>query len=300
MMMNKPLVLGTAGLGGVWGAVDPAHSITTVLAALEYGVDGIDTAPAYGDAEAYVGAALRQWKGTMPMLSSKVGRLKSYAADEGHYDYTPEGMTRSVGESLQTLGVSCLDTLFIHDPQAIPVAEVERVMTTLAGFRDRGWVQRLGVGGNWPVWMKKYLDEGWFDVMMEYNRVNACCTEGLTDSLPYCMQHGLQYFVASPLNMGLLGRCIRQFREMRPAWLEEDKLMTAARLEQLAGDAGLTLPAMAHRFLLSLPYSFTIVIGASDTTELENTWSDFASGPLPEQLMQQVLSCISDKKQGDV
>jgi len=131
-------VLGTAGLGGVWGEVDPQESVDTILTALEAGIHAIDTAPAYGDAEMYVGEALRLWPGKRPQLSTKVGRLKSYAADEGRYDYSLAGMQRSVEQSLETLGVSQLDILFLHDPDAINPAEIENVIGSLQTFKVKG------------------------------------------------------------------------------------------------------------------------------------------------------------------
>src|SRR5438128_357161 len=105
-MFNERAVLGTAGLGGVWGKVHPTESVDTLLQALESGVNAIDTAPAYGDAETYLGKALHEWHGPKPQISSKVGRLKSFAADEGRYDFSEQGMQRSIEQSLETIGIS--------------------------------------------------------------------------------------------------------------------------------------------------------------------------------------------------
>ena len=95
-MHKERCVLGTVGLGGIWGKVSPEESVNTLLKALENGIQAIDTAPAYGDAETYVGKALRLWPGENPQISSKVGRLKGYAADEGNYDFSNAVMQKSV------------------------------------------------------------------------------------------------------------------------------------------------------------------------------------------------------------
>src|SRR5688572_13922057 len=89
-------VLGTAGLGGVWGRVDPEESVRTILTSLECGISAIDTAPAYGNAEEFIGKALQQWRGPQPAVSTKVGRLKTFAADDGRYDYSVKGMQSSL------------------------------------------------------------------------------------------------------------------------------------------------------------------------------------------------------------
>lgn len=294
-MGRKRLILGTAGLGGVWGQVDPEQSIATILAALEDGISAIDTAPAYGDAEQYLGKALQQWSGQIPAISSKVGRLKSYAADEGVYDYTDKGMKGSVENSLQTLGVPALDILFLHDPGAIRPEEGERIVSTLLQFKEQGWAKRLGVGGNWPAWLKPYLDAGVFEIVMEFNRLNASNVEALKDSLPFCVSKNIQYYAASPLNMGLLGRCIGSFKQMKPEWLPGSALDIACLLEQVAAKHQLPLPEMAHRFLLSLPYSFNIVLGPSNKKELEASIGDFNKGPLSEAILNEILNCNSGK-----
>ena len=69
-------ILGTAGLGGIWGVIDQEESVRTILLALENGIEALDTAPAYADAEEIVGTALGKWRGNLPAISTKVGRLK--------------------------------------------------------------------------------------------------------------------------------------------------------------------------------------------------------------------------------
>ncbi|HZI24643.1 MAG TPA: aldo/keto reductase, partial [Chryseolinea sp.] len=90
------LVLGTSGLGGVWGPVNEDESVKAILSALENRIFSIDTAPSYANAEAIVGEALKHWKGVRPHLSTKVGRLKAYDAHTTHTDYSDEGIRRSL------------------------------------------------------------------------------------------------------------------------------------------------------------------------------------------------------------
>ncbi len=71
------LVLGTSGLGGVWGPVDEKESIKAILYALEQGVEVIDTAPSYNKAQEYLGKALQRWNGKRPFISTKIGRLQA-------------------------------------------------------------------------------------------------------------------------------------------------------------------------------------------------------------------------------
>ncbi|MEO7049567.1 MAG: aldo/keto reductase, partial [Ferruginibacter sp.] len=192
-------VLGTTGLGGVWGKIDPEESVKAILIAMEKGITCVDTAPAYGDAESFVGAALKQWEGKKPLISTKVGRLKSYSATEGRYDYSDDGMEKSVEDSLKALGIPYVDILFLHEPDAMPQKNAERILEKLTQLKKGGYTNKIGVGGNSPDWFKKYITSDGFDVVMEYNRLNVCCTDALYSSMPDCKSKGIDFYVASPL-----------------------------------------------------------------------------------------------------
>lgn len=134
------LVYGTSGLGGVWGEVKPKDSVDALLYALEHGISVIDTAPSYANAEHYVGLALREWKGKKPFVSTKIGRLKGKDAFETKLDYSEDGLKRSLHNSLTTLGLDKIDLLFLHEPQLVPLENIDRILHTLKGFRSEGLV----------------------------------------------------------------------------------------------------------------------------------------------------------------
>lgn len=288
MDLNR-LVLGTAGIGGIWGPVSPEESVETVLLALRSGVAAIDTAPAYAHAESYVGKALREWDGPPPAVSSKAGRLQGFTAYDGRYDYSRDAMFRSVHESLERLGLARLDLLFLHDPAQVPEQDFPSVLATLLALKEEGYVRAIGLGGNPPAWVRPWLEQGVFDTLMEFNRLNACCTPALDTSLPENLQRGLRYFAASPLHMGVLGSAFTAFSEAPPLWLPAGTVAAARYLKTLADESGLTLQSLAHRFLLSVPHTFNIVIGPSDRAELADTLGDFAKGPLPRDLYEHIL-----------
>lgn len=283
-------VLGTAALGGTWGKVDSDELIKAILMALENGIKCIDTAPAYGDAEDYVSIALSRWNGPMPQLSTKVGRLKSYEADQGFYDYSDEGMERSVMNSLKTLNVPAIDILFLHDPLAIPGSEVERVLAQLMNFKKKGYAKKLGVGGNVHHIFEKYNFGSSFDVAMEFNRLDACCWEALDTSFPFYQLRGMEFYAASPLHMGLLGDKFEKYAASPPAWLEKGCVEKVRKVKAIADKYALPLRSLAHRFLLSLKRDFRIVIGASGSFQLRQTIADISQGPLPESIMEEIMN----------
>lgn len=282
-------VLGTAGLGGIWGKIDREESIRTILMALENGIASIDTAPAYGDAEELVGIALRRWQGPMPIISTKAGRLKSYAANEGVYDYSSEGMEKSVVNSLQALGVPAIDILFLHDPSAIPHDEIESVLAQLTKFK-KGYTKRIGVGVNEREQFMKYTTGETFDVIMEFNCLDACNWDAFDTSFPFYQSNVLELYIGSPLHMGLLGNRFEQYVVSPPAWLDIDSIERAKLVKQIADKHHLQLHSLAHRFLLSVRKNFKIVIGPSDTYQLRETIADIRQGPLPGDIFEEIMN----------
>lgn len=299
MHLNR-LVLGTVGLGGVWGSIDPEESVQTILCALQNGVGAIDTAPAYGDAEMYVGKALSQWQGPKPRLSTKVGRLKGFSATEGRYDYSADGMMRSVELSLATLGVPAVDILFLHDPAHMNVSEAGRVVETLLAIKEQGYAAKIGLGGNPPEWFRPYIEAGVFEVLMEFNKLNACNTRALVEYLPFCEQRQIEYYAASPLFMGLLGNRFDDFTTDPPVWISHETVEIATWVNSMAVANNMSLHELAHRFLLSLPFSFQIVIGASNLNQLQQTLADFNNGPLEPGLVEKIMNYADKKMNADV
>jgi aryl-alcohol dehydrogenase-like predicted oxidoreductase len=289
-------VLGTAGLGGVLGKVDPTESVNTILTALEAGIQAIDTAPAYADAETYVGEALRLWPGEKPQISTKAGRLKGVELDKGSYDYSYEGMLRSVENSLKTLGISQLHILFLHDPEAIDPAEIGSVIESLQTFKAKGLTKKIGIGGNPPQWLLPYLKPEIVDVLMEFNKLNACYAVALEENLPFCIQNNIEYFTASPLNMGLLGSNYENFTTNRPNWLDVKFVEAAIRTKKIADKYGMPLHTLAHRFLLTIPQQFQIVIGASNRQQLKDTLHDFDEGALPDNIFSDLMNNLYKKE----
>lgn len=288
-------ILGTAGLGGVWNPVNHETSIATILKALDAGMMAIDTAPAYADAEMLAGRALRQWRGARPHISTKVGRLKSYASDKGIYDYSAKTMAASVQQSLETLGVSCVDVLFLHEPDAVPATEIDQAVEQMIGFKQKGYAKKIGLGGNCPSSFQKYVDAGIFEVAMEYNRLNACCVDALNTTLPAYIKKGMSYWAASPLHMGLLGRRFHSFTANRPDWLPQNHIDNAMAVNKMAAENNLSLSALALRFLQNIPYEINIVIGPSNLQEFNDCLINMVDGPLEEGIYNKIINRLQEK-----
>ncbi|MBW7893768.1 MAG: aldo/keto reductase [Opitutaceae bacterium] len=282
------LALGLAGIGGAWGPVDEAESLATLQLALARGVRVFDAAPSYGMAEQLLGRALAEWRGSRPIVSTKVGRVSSNSAHEEFYDFSSAGLRRSLEGSLRTLGLAQVDLLFVHEPQMVPPAERPRVVANLREFQAAGLTRRLGLAGGFGVEWDGWIESGAFDVVMLFRRLDPCILDGLADDVPRLRRHGMAIYGASPLHMGLLGARHDEFVRERPAWVWGPQIDRAIRLKQVADRHGLPLATLAHRFTYGLAELDRVVIGASNRRELESALNDIDAGPLPVEIFDAV------------
>ena len=288
------LVYGTSGIGGVWGPVQEAESIEALLYALDNGISVFDTAPSYADSELFVGKALQQWKGFKPFVSSKVGRLRGDNAFDMKLDYSYDGMKRSIHNTLDTLGLEYLDLLFLHEPQMVPLNEIERILDNLKTFKADGLTKSLGVGGNPSPAFMQYLTKNNFDVVSGYLRMDACNLDVFAGEIQQYKQEGIAYYAASALHFSLLGnRYEKYIRDgVDGNWITKSDLENAKHIKAIADSLGMSLPTLAQRYLFTINEADRIVMGARNMEQIKGTVADWESGKLSEEIFDRITTVI--------
>ncbi len=276
MMEHTPafgdrLVLGTAGLAGLWGPVDPGESLRTLLMAFEAGILHVDTAPAYAHAESLVGRALKAWTGPRPFVSTKAGKKRSDSPDIAILDYSPEGIRSSVEESLRALGLDVIDLLFLHDPVAMTPDQYEPAIAEMMRLKERGLVRSLGMGGQYAPDFESHAVSGTFTHFMGFNRYNAIRQEANEHVYPTLRGSGVQIWQASPLYMGLLGNKYEDYMARRPEWIPDADFNSAASLHERCIREGMDMTGLALNFVYRSPAIDRMVLGASRPEELSKT-----------------------------
>ena len=230
------LVYGTSGIGGVWGPVNESESIEALLFALDNNIAVFDTAPSYANSEMYVGKALRQWQGKKPFVSTKIGRLKGETAFDMKLDYSYEGMKRSIHNSLETLGLDCLDLLFLHEPHMVPLSDIERILDNLKEFKALGLTNKLGVGGNPTPAFMPFITKDNFDVVSGYLKMDACNLSVFDGEIQQYKENGIAYYAASALHFSLLGnRYEKYIRDgVDGKWITQSDLENAKQIKAIA------------------------------------------------------------------
>lgn len=283
------LGLGTATMGGSRIPVSRPEREALVRAAWEAGVRYFDTAPFYGvgAAEHSVGDALRDEDRDTWVLSTKVGRLlrpkrTSGPSPDGRlaplpfevvYDYSYDGIRRSVEDSLQRLGLARIDILYVHDIGAYQhgaeaAAAHMRVLResgyrALAALKSAGTVGAIGIGVNETAVLIEALGWGEWDAFLLAGRYTLLEQDPLDDLFPLCAARGTSIVVGGPLNSGILAG--RDSWNYAPAPAEV--IARVRRIAAVCDRHGVALPAAALRFPLAHPLVAAVIPGPRSAAE---------------------------------
>ena len=215
------IALGTWAIGGGswWGDNDDMESIKTIHAALDLGINFVDTAPVYGmgHSEEVVGKAIADRRNKV-ILSTKCGLM--FDRTEGSYYFSRDGkdvyknlskgaIIDSVEHSLRRLNTDYIDILYTHwqavEPFLVPVEETMEALMTL---KKQGKIRAIG-GSNMSSWhIEEYIKYGELDIIQEkYSLIDKRVEKEI---LPCSTQHGVTFQAYSPLEQGLLTGKIRK------------------------------------------------------------------------------------------
>ncbi|WP_327106478.1 aldo/keto reductase [Nonomuraea glycinis] len=287
--------LGTAPIGGLFQEVTDEQAKATIDAAWAGGVRLFDTAPHYGLglSERRLGAALAGRSGYV--LSTKVGRLlvpssRGGRDDEGFdvpatyervWDFSRDGVRRSLEESLGRLGLPQVDLVLIHDPDAHVDQAIAEAYPALAELRAQGVVKAIGVGMNQWQAPLRFVQETDLDVVMLAGRYTLLDQSGLP-LLDACAERGVRVLAAGVFNSGLLATPEPSGTfDYAPA--PSPIIERARRLAAICERHGVRLPQAAMAFPLRHPAVVAVVLGAR-TPEEVRTNADLRQRPVPDAL----------------
>ena len=295
-MKNVNLVLGTMTFGESVFSPDVGAFINTFLDA---GYHELDTAYVYneGNCERMLGEILPSL-GRPYRIATKVnprisGRLDGAAA------------YKQVGESLERMKLSSVDTIFLHFPDpAMPVIDVLEAMEDLHG---QGKYRELGLS-NFPAWMVADVwhicdKHGWIKPTVfegVYNPLTRRAEAELND----CLNHyGLRFYAYNPMCGGLLTGRYRSFTEepsdgrfthrpnyqgryWKKSFFDGLKIIQEACAKQGLTTVEATYRWLAYHSMLNGERGDAILIGASKLNHLTQNMDSVKAGPLPKTIVQ--------------
>ena len=237
--------LGTAPLAGLYSHVTEADALGTIHYALERGVKLIDTAPMYGagEAERYVGRALQGVSRERYLLSTKVGRMLD--PDHGNmvFDYSREGVLRSLEGSLQRLKTDRIDILHIHEPDHHPVQALEEAFPTMDELRRQGVVGAIGAGMNQWQALRKFREHADFDCFLLAGRYTLL-EHGALAFLDECHRKGIGILLGGVFNSGILATGAVAGAKYHYLDAHPDILLRTEQIDNICTKYGVRLPAV--------------------------------------------------------
>jgi D-threo-aldose 1-dehydrogenase len=301
--LEVPVIgFGGAPLGNLFDEFSDEQARATVRAAYDAGLRLFDTAPLYGHglSEHRIGETLRWLDRDSYVLSTKIGRLlrprdpgdldggvfKRVLPFEGVYDYSYDGVLRSVDDSLQRLGTHRIDVLLIHDvdvwTHGSEAARVQRFGEVMAGgyramlrLREERVVRAIGAGINEIQACEDFARAGDFDCFLLAGRYTLLEQAALDTLLPYCAERDISLLIGGPYNTGILatGAVPGAYYNYAPA--PGDVMERVASIESVCRRHGVRLASAALQFPLGHPNVATLIPGARSPDEIAQNKATF-------------------------
>ena len=290
------LGFGTAPLGNLYRAITDEAARATLDAAWDAGMRYYDTAPLYGLglSETRLNPFFRAHPRSEVTISTKVGRLLEVVPPEKRtgigkffdvpsrlevYDYSYDGILRSLELSLERLGVDSVEILYAHDldgwvhgSRAESDRRIDQLMASgydaLVRLRDEGVIRAFGAGVNeWQV-CEALARRGDFDVFLLAGRYTLLEQEALESFLPLCEERNIGIVLGGPYNSGILAMGAKPgaFYNYEPA--PQPILDRVARIERVCAAHGVPLATAAMQFPLRHPAVVSVIPGGQRPEEV--------------------------------
>ncbi|MBN9487548.1 MAG: aldo/keto reductase [Alphaproteobacteria bacterium] len=291
------LGLGGAPMGGFRATISDQEAVGLVEAGYAAGVRYFDTSPfyGYGRSELRMGAALREKPRGDYVLSTKIGRVVHVLKpgerpppefrENGlpgfvpEFDYSYDGVMRSLEHSHLRLGLAKIDIALVHDVDFWTIKDREildrRFRTVMdSGFRaldelrKAGVIGAIGVGINEADTSLRFIQAGDFDCMLLAGRYTLLEQGALHEFLPACVKRGVSVILGGPYNSGILTGGVKPGATHDYAPAAAPLIEKARKIEAICHRHGVELGAAALQFPLFHPAFCSVIPGALSAREV--------------------------------
>lgn len=284
------LAQGGAAFGQQFGPVSAAEAADCVHAAIDAGVNLVDTAAYYGRglAEEFLGKALQGGWREKVYVCTKACRL-----GEAEFDFTPAGTRKCFEASLKRLGTDYVDILLAHDIEFAD--DYEYVFTETANvlqqLKKEGKARFVGMSCYPLGLLKKAIERCDLDVVISYAHCNLFNQRLLTELLPTAEARGVGVLNASPLAMGLLTN-----HGPQPWFPGPPEVVEACRkAAELCRGRGADIAVLGMQFCYAQTRIPCTLTGAARRSELETNLRSMTT-PMDPALLADVLKVLEPVK----
>ena len=297
------LGFGTAPLGGFRARLPEAEAVATIAAAHDAGLRFFDTSPyyGYGRAELRLGGALRDMPRDDLVVSSKIGRwmsplrpgMDTTGLRQGglsfmpHFDYSYDGVMRSLEQSWLRLGMERIDVVFIHDVDFWTVGDhailesrfaqvVDDGFRALDELRRAGVIGAIGVGLNEADMSARFVRALDLDCVLLAGRYTLLEQAALDDFMPLCVDRGVGVVIGGPFNSGILATgavpgAKYDYADPPPAVIDR-----VNRIDAICARHNVPMAAAALQFPLGHQAVASVIPGAMSRAEIAQNLALFS------------------------
>jgi aryl-alcohol dehydrogenase-like predicted oxidoreductase len=276
------------GMSGMYGQTDDAESVATIHAALDRGVNLIDTGDFYGAGhnELLIGRALRDRR-DRALLSVKFGALRAPGGGWGGVDARPAAVKNFLTYSLTRLGVDHVD---IYRPARLdPAVPIEETIGAIAELVQAGYVRGIGLSEVGPDTVRRaHAVHPIVDLQIEYSLISRGPEQKL---LPLLQELGIGLTAYGVLSRGLLTGArpasASDFRAHLPRFSGENRERNQVLIDtlgRLAADRGVAPSQLAIAWVLAKGETIVPVIGARTRAQLEQAVGALAVTLSPQEI----------------
>jgi D-threo-aldose 1-dehydrogenase len=284
------LGFGSAPLGNLYAAISETEAQATLDAAWKAGLRYYDTAPLYGLglSETRLNHFLRDKKRKDYLISTKIGRRLEVCQPEQRtgigkffntpnrkeiFDYSYDGVMRSLEFSLERLGLDAIDVVYAHDLDVFTHGSIEKRdhyfrdfmaggYKALINLREQKVIKAIGAGVNESQVCEMLAEAGDFDLFLLAGRYTLLEQDALNSFLPLCVKRGIGIVLGGPYNSGILatGPKPGAFYNYDPA--PKHILERVRKIEAVCKKHKIKLSEAALRFPLHHPAVVSVIPGA--------------------------------------
>jgi D-threo-aldose 1-dehydrogenase len=304
------LAFGGASIGGIFSYVEDDDAVATARHAWDLGVRYFDTAPlyGYGASERRFGAALAGRRRDDFVVSTKVGRLVRETStipqgadidrqlldgrEDAYYvvrdpvrivfDYSEDGVRRSLDESLERLHLERVDIALIHDADDHWREAIDGAWPALERLRAEGVIRAVGAGMNQSEMLTRFVRETTMDVVLVAGRYTLLDQGALADLLPACLERGVAVLVGGVMNSGVLADP-RPGARFNYGPASPELIERARRIGVTCARHGVPLRAAAMQFPMAHPAVVSLVAGVRTIAHLDE-YPALLRYPIPDEL----------------
>jgi pyridoxine 4-dehydrogenase len=263
--------LGCMGMSGMYGPSDRAESIATIHAALDAGINLLDTGDFYGMGhnEMLIGEAIKGLNRDNFLISVKFGALRDPAGGWAGYDSRPAAIKNFLAYTLQRLGVDHID---IYRPARLdPNVPIEETIGAIADLIKAGYIRHIGLSEVGADTIRRAASvHPIVDLQIEYSLISR----GIEDKiLPTCRDLGIDITAYGVLSRGLIsghwqkgdGKQKGDFRAFSPRFQDaniDQNLALVEALRKIADAKGASVAQIAIAWVASRGHDIIPLIGA--------------------------------------